>query len=189
MKKFSYIVASQKDVDNIVHFHKKVNARISVQNIMWEQWGLYKDMGVFGIMKESEEIIGTQEFIPTYLIENGESHLCAVSERTLLDQRYRGGNDFKEFYEFLIGEMVKQGCRYIYGATYAHKAFRNFGFETSQPLRHIGFIFNFPKFFELVLLSSEKTITKLSRLGIGILSWSLFKLRYAPPCPKPQLAI
>jgi hypothetical protein len=105
--------------------------------------------------------------------------LCCISERTLLSPDYRGGEHFIKFYDHLVENVKKKGCECIYGITYAKNAFRKFGFETTQPIRHITLVFNLMGSFRNIFRTEEKWTNKLLRLALSVMAAMVTKIKYS----------
>lgn len=121
------------DVKEIVSFHNVAwgDSR-KPEHWIWEFMGNYPDSFVFTIIKDREQVVGTQGMIPIYIYMRGKRLLSGKSESTLLHPEYRGRGLFQNLYEFAISLCKDRGMQCIWGYTTAIKAFRKAGFHTYE---------------------------------------------------------
>lgn len=75
------------------------------------------------VVNDGGNIVGTQAFIPTRLIDRDGVYWTAKSEATLLDPKYRGKHLFEKMYDILFRYAEEHGFSSIWGFTAAIKAF------------------------------------------------------------------
>lgn len=100
---------------------------------VWEYKSLYAALSVFTAVKDKGQIIGTQGMIPIYVNIGGKRYLTGKSENSLLSQSHRGGDLFRQLYDYAMGICRARGMYCIWGFTTAAKVWRDkLGFSVCE---------------------------------------------------------
>ena len=89
-----------------------------------EYLGFSKEIATFTILKDGNKVIGSQGFIPHFLIINNNEILTCKSENSLLDPKYRGSTLFTDLYEYGVNLSKEKGVNLIWGLTILAKVWR-----------------------------------------------------------------
>lgn len=82
----------------------------------------------YAVIEDNGNIVGTQAFIPTRMIDRDGVYWTAKSEATLLAPEYRGKHLFEKMYDLLFRYAEEHGFACIWGFTAAVRALAPLGF-------------------------------------------------------------
>lgn len=154
------------EINEVVSFHNLnyVDKR-TPKKWIWEYKGNYPDLFVFTIIKDNGKVVGTQGMIPIYLNIRGEIHLSAKSESSLLDPKYRGGERFKELYDFAMTLCKARKMHCVWGFTSAVKVWRDkLGFSVYEDAMYTSVLVLKPRqFITTIRKSKQNTVRKMAK--------------------------
>lgn len=78
---------------------------------------------------QGNELVGTQAYVPIYMIDEKGVFLTAKSEETLVSSSMRGKNLLNQMYDLILERAPKDRIASIWGFTPAEKAFLKLGFD------------------------------------------------------------
>jgi hypothetical protein len=148
------------EINEVVSFHNlSYGDKRTPKKWIWEYKGNYPDLFVFTIIKDNNKVVGTQGMIPIYLNIGGEIHLSAKSESSLLDPKYRGGERFKELYDFAMTLCKARKMCCVWGFTGAVKVWRNkLGFSVYEDAMYISALVLKPRPFIASIRKSKQNM-------------------------------
>lgn len=154
------------EIEEVVSLHNlSYGDKRTPKQWMWEYKGSYPHLFVFTIIKDNDKVVGTQGMIPIYLNIRGETHLSGKSENSLLDAKYRGGQRFKELYEFAMSLCNARKMCCVWGFTNAVKVWRHkLGFSVDEgSMKDSVLVLKPRKVISTIRKSKQSTMRKTAR--------------------------
>ncbi len=164
------------DLDQAVFFYNNIHReKRTSKQLIWEYKGNYPKSFVFTIIKDDGRIVGTQGMIPIYVNIKGKKYLSGKSESSLLDSKYRGGELFKELYDFAISLCKTRNMCVIWGITHAIKVWKNkLGFSVYTDAIYTSILILKPQVFLSKILESKWRLPKKILVSFLILPLNLY---------------
>jgi len=181
------------DIDKVISLHNlNYGDKRTPKHWIWEYKSNYPDRFVFTIIEDKDRVVGTQGMIPIYLNIKGKTHLSGKSENSLLDPKYRGGNLFKELYDFAMSLCKAKKMCCVWGFTSATRVWRNkLRFHVYEDAMYTSFLILDPRRFISfeILGSKEGIVRKIAKflLVIRLYLYSfaqIFAYRYPKRTPR-----
>ena len=164
------------EINEVVSFHNfSYGDKRTPKKWIWEYKGNYPNLFVFTIIKDNDKVVGTQGMIPIYLNIGEEIHLSAKSESSLLDPKYRGGERFKELYDFAMTLCKARKMCCVWGFTSAVKVWRNkLGFSVYEDDMYISTLVLKPRQFIASIRKSKQDIVIKTAKSLAVMLLYLY---------------
>jgi hypothetical protein len=164
------------EISEVMSFHNlSYRDKRTVKDWIWEYKGNYPNLFVFTVIKDGDKVVGTQGMIPVYLNIKGETHLSGKSENSLLDPKYRGGERFKELYDFAMALCKERKMRCVWGFTSAVKVWRNkLGFSVYEDAMYASMLILKPRQFITQIRKSKQDVVRKTAKSLAVMLLSLY---------------